>query len=168
MRDSAFFSTDKLYILRDSLRDVKGLSLLEVLIAVIILAIALTSISYFFSRARVNIETSGHMRCGLVLAQDKMETLKDLGYSHPDLSGDLSGETHSDRVDSAGDPDADDRPFYREWTVYDIDDDVDGTGPDEVDYKRVELKIYDQRLSPAEALNHENKLVAELRTYISP
>ena len=168
MRNSASFSTDNLSILRNGLRDVKGLSLLETLIAIIILAIALTSISYFFSRARINIEASGWMRCGLVLAQDKMEELKDLGYFHDDLSGDLNGETHSDRVDSAGDPDADDRPFYREWTVYDIDNPADGTGPDEVDYKRVELAVYDQRLAPGPELADQDKLVAELETYISP
>ena len=160
---------NKVSTLRNILRNSKGLSLLETLIAIIILAIALTSISYFFSTARGNIEVSGHMRCGLVLAQDKMENLKDLGYFNADLSGDLSGETHSDRVDSAGDPDADDRPFYREWTVYDIDNDADGTGPDEVDYKRVELAVYDQRLNPGNVtLNDINKLVAELSTYISP
>ena len=163
MRNSALISIGKLSFLRSVLKDVKGLSLLETLIAIIILALALASISYFFSTARGNIEAFGHMRCGLVLAQDKMEQLKDLGYFHDDLSGDFSGETHSDRVDSAGDPDADDRPFYREWTVYDIDDDADGTGPDEVDYKRVELAVYDQRLNPGNAtLNDQDKLVAEL------
>lgn len=169
MRNSASFPMDKVYIPRNSLRNSKGISLLETLIAIIILAVALTSISYFFSTARGNIEICGHMRCGLVLAQDKMEELKDLGYFHDDLSGDFSGETHSDRVDSAGDPDADDRPFYREWTVYDIDNPADGTGPDEVDYKRVELAVYDQQLNPGNVtLNDINKLVAELRTYISP
>jgi len=44
------------------LRDPKGLSLLETLIAIIILALALTSISYFFSQASGNIQTFGHMR----------------------------------------------------------------------------------------------------------
>ena len=154
---------DKLYILRISLRDVKGLSLLEVLIAIIILAITLTSISYFFSTARSNIEASGHMRCGLVLAQDKMEELKDLGYFHDDLSE----ETHFDRVNSKGNADADGE-FYREWTIRDEYDPADGVG-DTADYKRVELAVYDQRLNPGnETLNDINKLVAELRTYISP
>ena len=150
--------------LSNILRNPKGLSLLETLIAIIILAIAITSISYFFSRARVNIEASGYMRCGLVLAQDKMEQLKDLGYSHPDLSVD----THSDRVDSTGDAEADDRPFYREWTVTAPPENADGIADDE-DYKLVELKVYDQRLVPGSGiLNDPNKLVAELKTYISP
>ena len=157
------FPTDKFHVLRDSLRDVKGLSLLEVLIAIIILAIALTSISYFFSTARSNIEASGHMRCGLVLAQDKTEELKDLGYFHADLSE----GTHSDRVTSTGDTAADGE-FYREWTVTDIPDPADGTG-DMEDYKLVELKVYDQRLVPGSGiLNDPNKLVAELKTYIFP
>jgi len=164
MRDSPFFSTDKLHILRDSLRDVKGLSLLEVLIAIIILAITLTSISYFFSTARSNIEASGRMRCGLVLAQDKMENLKDMGYFHADLSV----GTHSDRVDSFGDPEADDRPFYREWTVTAPPDNADGIADDD-DYKLIELKVYDQRLNPGSAtLDDPDKKVAELKTYISP
>jgi prepilin-type N-terminal cleavage/methylation domain-containing protein len=162
MRDSVSFSTDKIHVLRDSLRDVKGLSLLEVLIAIIILAISLTSISYFFSTARSNIEASGHMRCGLVLAQDKTEELKDLGYFHTDLSE----GTHSDRVNSMGDAAADGE-FYREWIITNVYETADGISGD-VDYKLVELRIYDQRLSPAEALNHDNKLVAELSTYISP
>jgi len=161
MRDSVSFPTDKFHVLRDSLRDVKGLSLLETLIAIIILAIALTSISYFFSRARINIEASGWMRCGLVLAQDKMEELKDLGYSHPDLSE----GPHSDQVDTV--PERPGPEVYREWKVELKLDTADGI-PDDIDYKRVELKVYDQRLSPAEALDDSNKLVAILATYISP
>lgn len=156
------FSTDKLYILRNVLRDVKGLSLLETLIAIIILALALTSISYFFSTARSNIEAFGHMRCGLVLAQDKLEELKDLGYSQANLSE----GTHSDRVTSTGESAADGE-FYREWTVTPVPDPANGTD-EPMDYKLVVLKVYDQRLSPAEALNHDNKLVVELSTYISP
>ena len=149
-------------ILRTILKDSKGLSLLEVLIAIIILALALTSISYFFSAARGNIETTGHMRCGLVLAQGKMEELKDVGYSHPDLSE----GTHSDRVNSRGEA-ADDGEFYRQWTVSAVADPADGPG--DTDYKLVDLKVYDQRLNPGnETLNDDDKLVAELKTYVSP
>jgi len=149
--------------LRNILSTPKGLSLLETLIAIIILAVALISISYFFSTARGNIEAFSWMRCGLVLAQDKMEELKDLGYFHPDLSVGI----HSDQVDSIGDTEADDRPFYREWTVTALPDNADGIADDD-DYKLVDLKVYDQRLAPGSALADPNKLVAELRTYISP
>lgn len=140
----------------------RGLSLLETLIAIIILALALTSISYFFSTARENIQASGRRRCGLVLAQDKMEQLKDDGYSHPELSID----THTDRVNSNGDK-VDDGQFYREWIVSGHDDPADGTV--DTDYKIVELKVYDQWLNPGNVmLNDPNKLVAELKTFISP
>ena len=165
MINSHSFLTDKLCVLRSVLKDTKGLSLLETLIAIIILAVALISISYFFSRARINIEASGWMRCGLVLAQDKMEELKDLGYFHDDLS---SG-THSDRVDSAGNvPAVGEGDFYREWTVTAPPDNADGIADDD-DYKLVELAVYDQRLNPGnEILNDDDKRVAELKTYISP
>jgi hypothetical protein len=164
MRNSASIFIGKLSFLRSGLKDVKGLSLLETLIAIIILAVALASISYFFSTARSNIEAFGHMRCGLVLAQDKMDHLKDLGYFHDDLSE----GTHFDRVNSVGDANALDRPFYRQWTVTDIPDPDDGTG-DMVDYKLVELEVYDQRLAPGSGtLDDPNKLVVELKTYISP
>ena len=167
MRYSIPFSKDKPSIPRNSLRDERGLSLLEVLIAIIILAVALTSISYFFSQARGNIEVTGRMRCGLALAQDKMEELKDLGYSHDDLTV-TDGAPHSDRVDSAGIAKADGE-FYREWAVTPVDDSADGTGGGDMDYKLVELKIYDQRLNPGNVtLNNKDKLVAELKTYISP
>ena len=153
----------KVLILRNGLRDVKGLSLLETLIAIIILALALTSISYFFSTARGNIETFGRMRCGLVLAQDKMEELKDLGYFHADLSE----GPHSDRVTSNGDAAADGE-FYREWTVAAVPDPANGTD-EPMDYKLVELKVYDQWLKPGnETLDDPDKLVAELKTFISP
>ncbi len=154
---------NKASTLKNFLRNPKGLSLLETLIAIIILAIAITSISYFFSRARVNIEASGHMRCGLVLAQDKMERLKDLGYFHANLG---TG-SHSDQVDSAGNADANGE-FYREWTVTDIDDTADGTGTGDLDYKFVDLRVYDQRLAPGSNPADPNKLVAALNTYISP
>ncbi len=170
MRNRAKFLINKASIPRNILRNPKGLSLLEVLIAIIILALALTSISFFFSQARGNIQTFGHMRSGLVLAQDKMEQLKDLGYSHPDLyvNPDWGVATYSDRVDSVGDPAADDGEFYREWTVSPVTDPANGTGQ-AMDYKLVDLKVYDQRLNPGdETPNDPNKLVAELKTYISP
>jgi len=163
MRNSLSFPTDKFHVLRDILRNPKGLSLLETLIAIIILAIALSSISYFFSTARSNIEAFGHMRCGLVLAQDKMEQLKDLGYFHADLSE----GAHSDRVNSTGDA-ATDGDFYRQWIVTDWPDPADGISGD-IDYKLVELKVYDQRLAPGSGtLDDQNKLVTDLKTYISP
>jgi Tfp pilus assembly protein PilV len=157
------FSMDKLLVLTKSLRNTKGLSLLETLIAIIILAVSLASISYFFSTSRSHVEFFGRMRCGLVLAHDKMERLKDLGYSHDDLSDD--NNPHWDRVDSAGNAAADGE-FYREWTVTDIPDPADGTG-DAADYKLVELEVYDQRLVSGGDLADPNKLVAELKTYIS-
>ncbi len=161
------FSMNKASILRNFLSNPKGLSLLETLIAIIILSLALTSISYFFSRARVNIEDSGHMRCGLVLAQDKMEQLKDLGYFHDDLTV-TDGDPHSDQVDSAGNADVNGE-FYRQWTVAAVDDTADGTGTGDLDYKLIQLNVYDQRLVPGSGtLNDPNKLVAALSTYISP
>jgi type II secretory pathway pseudopilin PulG len=165
MRNRAEFLINKASIPRNILRNSKGLSLLETLIAIIILAVTLTSISYFFSAARGNIEVSGHMRSGLVLAQDKMEELKDLAYSHDDLRED--NNPHSDQVTSMGDADAS-GAFYREWTVTDIDDPADSIGGD-TDYKLVDLKVFDQRLNPENATpNDGDKLVAELKTYISP
>jgi len=165
MEYSAPFSKDKPSIPTNGLRDERGLSLLEVLIAIIILALALTSISYFFSQARGNIEVCGHMRCGLALAQDKMEELKDLGYSHPDLSE----GTHSDRVDSDGTvPTEWEGEFYRQWIVTPVPDSANGTD-EPMDYKLVELKIYDQRLNPGSpTLDDADKLASELKTYISP
>ena len=152
---------NKASILRNILSTPKGLSLLETLIAIIILAVALISISYFFSTARGNIEAFSWMRCGLVLAQDKMEQLKDLGYFHDDLSE----GTHSDQVDTV--PERPGPEIYREWTV-ELKLDTDDGIPDDIDYKLVELKVYDQRLAPGSELADPNKLVAELRTYISP
>jgi|GEM_PF-3522320 len=164
MRYSIPFSKDKPSIPGNGLRDERGLSLLEVLIAIIILAVALTSISYFFSQARGNIEVCGHMRSGLALAQDKMEELKDLGYSHLDLSEGI----HSDRVKDTGDADENGQ-FYRKWAVTAPDDPADGTAPDDKDYKVVVLEVYDQWLKPGSAtLDDADKLVVELKTYISP
>jgi prepilin-type N-terminal cleavage/methylation domain-containing protein len=158
----AAFSMNRTSILGTIPKDSKGLSLLEVLIAIIILALTLTSISYFFSAARGNIQATGHMRQGLVLAQDKMEELKDLGYFHPDLSE----GTHSDQLDTV--PERPGPEFYREWRVDLRLDTADGI-PDDEDYKHVELKVYDQRLNPGnETLNDLDKKVAELKTYISP
>ena len=162
MRNIAEFLINKGSIPKNILRNPKGLSLLETLIAIIILALALTSISYFFSTARGNIEASGRMRSGLVLAQDKMEELKDLGYFHDDLSEGI----HSDRVNSSRDAAADGE-FYRQWAVTAVFDPADGTG--DLDYKHIQLKVFDQRLNPGSGtLDDPDKLVAELKTYISP
>lgn len=150
-------------VCRNSLRNPKGLSLLETLAAIVILGIALISISYFFSQARANIETFGRMRCGLALTQDKMEELKDLSY----FDYDLDIGTHSDRVNSSGDSAADGQ-FFRQWEVTAVADAANGTA-EAMDYKLVDLKIYDQWLRPdSSVLDDPEKLVAQLKAYISP
>ena len=131
--------------------------------AVVILGVALISISYFFSQGRASIEAFGRTRCGLALAQEKMEALKDLEFAHADL--DLI--THSDRVDASGQP-AVEGVFFRQWMVTPVADPANGTG-EAMDYKLVDVRIYDQRLDPDSGeLNDPDKLVAHLTSYISP
>lgn len=141
----------------------EGLSLVETMMAIVILGVALIAITFLFSQARGTIEVSGRGRRGLAVAQEKMETLKDLPY----LDTDLAKGIHSDRVDLSGDVAAD-GVFFREWTVTAVADDANGT-LEPMDYKLVDVRVYDQRLDPeSSALNDPDKLVARLRSYVSP
>jgi hypothetical protein len=79
----------------------------------------------------------------------------------------LQEGTHSDRVDASGVVVAD-GDFFRQWTVTAVADNANGTG-EVMDYKLVDLRIYDQRLDPDSSnLDDPDKRVARLRTYISP
>jgi type II secretory pathway pseudopilin PulG len=145
------------------LKCARGLSLIETLMAVVILGAALISISYFFSQGRANIEAFGRTRSGLALAQEKMESLKDLEYAHADLTQ----NTHSDRVDASGQPAAD-GVFFRRWIITPVADPANGVG-EAMDYKLVDLRVYDQRLNPDSGqLDDPVKRVAHLTSYISP
>jgi Tfp pilus assembly protein PilV len=141
----------------------KGIALLETLIAIIILGAALVSISYFFSQGRANIERSARQRCGITLAQDKIEELKDVPYAHADLGGGF----HSDTVTADGEPLAD-ANYVRQWNVTAVADDANGTG-EVMDYKLVELWVFDQRLDPESANPYDpDRLIANMKTFISP
>ena len=149
--------------LKNILQVPQGLSLLETLMAIMVLGAAVVSVGYFFSQGRANIDAFGRTRCALAVAQERMDALKDVPY----LDSDLDEGIHSERVDASGDAAAD-GIFFREWTVSAVADDANGTD-ETMDYKLVDLSIYDQRLAPDSSTENDlNKLVIRLRTYISP
>lgn len=83
------------------MRNAKGVSVVEVLIAASILAVALVAIGSLFSTAYLNVGYGGRRTVALALANQKMEELRD-GIFPPS---------------TAGSPEAINGIYTRSWTV---------------------------------------------------
>lgn len=86
---------------RDSMRNAKGFSLVEVLIAAAILAVVLLAIASLFSTAYSNVGYGGRRTKAVALARQKMEELRD-GIFPPS---------------TVGSPETVEGVYTRSWTV---------------------------------------------------
>lgn len=118
----------------------KGLTLIEVLTAAVILGIAVIAFSYLFGTAGADIVQLGDERVCLQVAQNEMENLLRLPYDDPALSAGRHYRRFK-RPPAPSDPDLDGELFV-EWQVTYFDDPY-GTGQD---YKRIALELYDDLL----------------------
>ena len=126
-----------------SLASERGVSLVEVLIAAIILGIAVISVSHMFGTAGADVGKLGNQRVCLQLAQQEMERLLGLPYDDDEL--DTLG-THSRRFrfefegppNDIGVPSLDGNLFVH-WQVSYVDDPY---GTSQEDYKLIVLELY--------------------------
>lgn len=126
-----------------SLASERGVSLVEVLIAAIILGIAVISVSHMFGTAGADVGRLGKQRVCLEVAQQEMERLLGLPYDDDEL--DTVG-THSRRF--KGPPNDIGEPsligdLFVQWQVSYVDDRY-GTGQE--DYKLIVLELFDDFL----------------------
>lgn len=155
-----------------SLASERGISLVEVLIAAIILGIAVISVSHMFGTAGAEVGKLGNQRVCLQVAQQEMERLLGLPYDDDEL--DTVG-THSRRFEGPpndiGVPSLDGNLFVH-WQVSYVDDPY-GTGQD---YKLIVLELYDDLLDgdphwqgsdPSGQLNDVERVVT-LTTLMAP
>lgn len=127
--------------LERSLSSEKGLSLIEVLLAAIILGIAVISVSYMFGTAGADISKLGNERVCHQVAQDEMERLLGLSYDDPGLIETSAGSPNSRRLERPPDGNEDpDGSLLVLWWVTDIDEPANGVGND---YKCIVLQLYD-------------------------
>jgi hypothetical protein len=130
--------------IRGALGPEAGLSLVEVLLAAVILGIAVISFSYLFGTAGSDIVRLGSERVSLHVVQQEMEDLRRLPYDHSDLTV-SDGFDHYRRFKrppaSVKTPDVEGELFFQ-WQVTAFDDPY-GRGQD---YKRIILELYDDFL----------------------
>lgn len=69
-----------------STRHTKGFTLMETLITLLIVGVAFAGLSSLQSACLHGIDNAYHLTTAAILAQDKMETLKNLHHNHADLS----------------------------------------------------------------------------------
>ncbi len=143
-----------------------GFSLMEVLVASTLLAVAVIGTGYFFVSGQARLEERGYGRAALEAARSKLEELQALPVQHPDLQGAPSpGIAHLDPanpvvVDDKGTSDTgDDLLGYRRWIVIDVDDPANGQG--QVDYKEVRVDVAE------EPLFSEGRIWASLKTLVA-
>lgn len=148
--------------LREYVLGQEGFSLLEVVVASVLLGLALIGTGYLFVAGDVNLAEKGHGRGALYATRSQLETLQGLPFSHTDLTA----GTHEDPgnpiiIDDRGTAaTGDDLQGYCRWQVVDADDPADGGGESEPDYKEVLVEV-------AEDFGYEN-ILAELRSLIAP
>jgi len=144
----------------------RGFSLMEVLMASTLLAVAVIGTGYFFASGQARLEERGYGRGALEAARSKLEELQGLSFQHPDLLGAPSpGLTHLDPanpvvIDDRGTSDTgDDLPGYRRWVVVDVDDPANGEG--QADYKEVRVEVAE------DSLFSEGRIWASLKTLVA-
>ena len=147
----------------------RGLSLIEVLCAAVILGIAVIAFSYMFGAAGADIVQMGNERVCIQIAQQEMERLVGLPYE----DSDLSVGRHYRRFRRPPAPtDVDlDGDLFVEWRVT-LHDDPYGNGQD---YKEAVVVLYDDLLdndlwAPGNdpVVNDPRERVATLITLIAP
>ena len=149
-----------------------GLSLVEVLLAAVVLGIAVISFSYLFGTAGSDIVRLGHERVSLHVAEQEIEDLLRLPYDDANLTV-SNGFDHYRRFKrppgpvTTPDPDGE---LFVQWQVTACDDPY-GSGQD---YKRIALELYDDLLDgdPNWVGNHPDvqpqERVVTLSTFIVP
>jgi type IV pilus assembly protein PilV len=90
----------------------QGFTLVEVVVALTVVAIGIMGLSIVFPTASRDVGKSGVRTKALQLAQEKMEYIHSLAYDDADLDGTYE---HNDSVNPI------DNVYYRTWTVYEDD-----------------------------------------------
>ena len=149
-----------------------GLSLVEVLLAAVVLGIAVISFSYLFGTAGSDIVRLGHERVSLHVAEQEIEDLLRLPYDDANLTV-SNGFDHYRRFKrppgpvKTPDPDGE---LFVQWQVTTCDDPY-GNGQD---YKRITLELYDDLLdvditwSGSRPTVQTGERVVTLSTFIVP
>jgi type IV pilus assembly protein PilV len=78
---------------RDECRNEQGFTLIEVVVALTVLAIGIVGLSAVFPLAMRDVGKSGSVTKGVELCQQKLEEFQMLAYNAPDLD---AGYTHDD------------------------------------------------------------------------
>jgi len=118
----------------------KGLTLVEVLVAAVILGIAVISFSYMFGTAGADVIKLGNQRVCLHVARQEMEGLLELPYDAAALTVGrhyrrFKGPPADNGLDLEG-------HLFVQWQITSVDDPY-GTGQD---YKTIVLELYDDLL----------------------
>ncbi len=155
----------------------KGLTLVEIIIATIILGIAVVSFSYLFGTAGGNIVKLGDQRVCLQLAQQEMEDLLRLPYNDPALAV-TNGFDHYRRFKRPPEDiksQALDGDLFVRWQVSYFDDPYYPNGIGQ-DYKGIILELYDDLFdeatwslgsNPSGEITDRERVVT-LTTFIAP
>jgi prepilin-type N-terminal cleavage/methylation domain-containing protein len=129
----------------------EGFTLIEVLVASTLMAVAVIGTGYFFITGQVSVERQGYQRGAIHCAMTKIQELRGLRFAHEDLQGHASpGLEHRDpgnpvTIDNRGtEGTEDDLTGFRRWIVIDVDDDADGTGESYPDYKQIRVEVAEE------------------------
>ncbi|MCD6319286.1 MAG: type II secretion system protein [Candidatus Desulfofervidaceae bacterium] len=133
------------------LEEEKGLTLIEVLVAAVILAVMAVAIAYMFGLGGGRLETSNLQRRYLSLAESKLEEVK----KNPVQTGGQQVLNNRGTLDNSDDD------LVMVWTPILVDDPANGTKNGEVDYYLWTVKIVDK-------LSEPDKEIINIKTMVVP
>ena len=90
------------YPLPDALRDERGLSLVELLVALVVLSLGVLAVAQLFPAGTRTMQSSRMLTTANFLAQQKIEELSGLGWTDPALSAGRHPASSFEAFGSAG------------------------------------------------------------------
>jgi len=129
----------------------KGLTLVEVLVAAVLLAIMAVAITYMFSWGGGHLEMSNLQRRYLSLVESKLEEIE----KNPAQKGEEI------ILDERGTPNDSDDDMVMIWTSSPVDDLANGAKDGEVDYYLWTVKVVDKLPEP-------DKEIVNIKTMVVP
>lgn len=131
------------------MRDPRGFTLAEVLIAVAVIAVGLAAIAMGFGIATTGVETGRQQTTAVLLAEQRMEQIRGrivASFADPAAAPGASDEGYDTIPNGAS--------YRRQTLVADFDTDADGVA----DLKRITVDVYYRPLTERGLLQNERRI----------
>jgi prepilin-type N-terminal cleavage/methylation domain-containing protein len=151
--------------LKKLLQKQKGFTLVELLVAIVILAVGIIGIVTLFPQSYMHVGNAGRLSVMNHLGQQKLDTLKTLSYSDPNLVDGMHPSPgpveRVSYVDSSG------KDIYENYTIrWEVRDDQPRVNMKTI-IVEVAHQLYDSSNTPLNTSQAMNQKVIHFQTYVT-